>query len=60
MLNSEITLEEFLKQAAEDLEGFRKMWQQGQRSTDPEKRDLFPNKMPHGEWDEQLRCHLGG
>jgi hypothetical protein len=47
----EIDIEQFIREEVVRLANFRDMWNAGRRS-DPE---VWPEKMPPGEWDEQYR-----
>lgn len=55
MPDEEETLDEFINAEYERIERFRKFWTESMK-TDPE---LFPAKLPPGEWDEQYRAAEG-
>lgn len=55
MPDDEETLDEFLAAERERIERFRKFWTEGMEK-EPE---MFPAKLPPGEWDEQYRCAEG-
>jgi hypothetical protein len=52
MLNPEIDITEWMAAEIERLNRFLRMWET-ENANDPEN---WPDKLPAGEWDEQLRA----
>jgi hypothetical protein len=48
-----ITIEEWVSEEKKRLDRFADMFRDGQQKIP----DLFPNKLPSGEWDEQYRIY---
>lgn len=54
-----MTLDEFIKEQQEQLDGFRRYYKRKQREEADEKlghNEYWPSELASGDWDEQLRA----